>query len=344
MDKQDLRDLSYEELESFVMNELEEKRFRARQIFDWIYIKNAVSFEEMSNLSRELREKLDEHATIAPIRLTDLRRSQDGTEKLQFTLDDGSLIESVVIPSEDRLTLCMSSQVGCAMGCAFCYTASLKLKRNLRTAEIVDQYRQALRHIGGDKERITNIVLMGMGEPLHNLEAVAKACNLLMDERGFNLSSRKVTVSTCGLVPEIARLADLTNVSLAVSLNATVDDVRSRIMPINRRYGLQELMDALDRFPKPRRKRIVLEYVLLRGVNDTPDDARRLARMARRIGCKVNLIPFNPHDASEFEAPEMDRVLSFQAILFEGDVSAFIRDSRGLDIHGACGMLGKRRP
>ncbi|RJO65197.1 MAG: 23S rRNA (adenine(2503)-C(2))-methyltransferase RlmN [Myxococcales bacterium] len=346
MDKLDLRDLSFEELERFVGDELGEKPYRARQLFRWLYRRNARAFAEMTDLKEELRERLEARCTIEPLPIAAVHRSADGTEKLQLALKDGGAVEAVLIPGDDRLTLCVSSQVGCAMGCAFCYTGSLKLSRNLTCAEIVDQYRQALHHLGGKAERISNVVLMGMGEPLANFDAVAKAVNLLMDDRGYDLSGRRVTVSTCGIAPRLKDLAEQTDASLAVSLNATTDTTRSLLMPINRKHPLAELMRALEAFPLARRKRILFEYVLLAGVNDTDEDARRLVKLARRISCKVNLIPYNPHGASDFARPSDERILAFQKILLDAGVTAFIRQSRGQDIYGACGMLGRgaRRP
>ena len=343
MEKTNLLNFTFDRLSEYVREELGEKPFRARQLFEWLYRNGAENFEDMTNLSREFRKRLSECCTIEPIALTDAVHSKDGATKLQFTLEDGAAVESVLIPGDDRLTLCMSSQVGCAMGCAFCFTGSLKLQRNLSSAEIVDQYRQALKYTGGGGDRISNIVMMGMGEPLHNLENVIDAVNILMDERSYNLSSRRVTVSTCGLAPEIRTLAERTNACIALSLNATTDEVRSGIMPVNRRYPIAELLGALESYPKPRRKRIVLEYVMLKGVNDSPYDAKRLTRIARRLGCKINLIPYNPHEAGRFERPSDETVLAFQKILIGGGVNTFIRRSRGLDIFGACGMLGKRK-
>lgn len=337
-----LLDFSYDELERFCLETLGEKRYRARQIFDWLYRRNVAGIDEMTNLSADLRSRLTQAATLTPLRLTEAIRDEDGTTKLQFTLDDGAAVESVIIPSDDHLTLCVSTQVGCAMNCAFCYTASLGFSRNLACREIVDQYRQAVRHLGPDGGSfIRNVVLMGMGEPLLNCDNVVKAVNLLMDERGFNLSSRRVTVSTSGVVPKIAELLERSGVSLAVSLNATSDEVRSRLMPVNRRWPLPELLAALERVDKPRRKRIVLEYVLLAGINDTPADAKRLVKITRRVGGKVNLIPHNPHPKSAFLPPSDAEVLAFQKILLDAGVAALIRQPKGRRIAGACGMLGR---
>lgn len=322
------------------MDTLGEKKYRARQIYDWLYKKNADSIDEMTNLAKPLRERLKELATIDPLEIGLIKESEDGTKKIQFVLKDGYTIESVLIPNDERQSLCVSSQVGCAMGCKFCYTGSLKLTRNLDSAEIIDQYRQALKLLPEGKT-ITNVVVMGMGEPLMNLENVAIAMNNIMDERAYNLSGRKVTVSTSGVVDRLPKLIEKTNVSVAVSLNATEDETRSKIMPINKKYPLEMLLSTLERFPKQKRARIVLEYVLLKGVNDTIKDAQRLSKIAKRLTCKVNLIRFNPHDAALFDAPTIEEVLAFQQELLANDVGVFIRQSRGQDVYGACGMLGK---
>jgi len=339
MTKTDLRNFTYTELSDYIVETFGEKPFRAKQIFEWLYTHNVNSFDDMTSLSKPFRDKLEETCTIEPLKLSQVLKSKDGSEKLQFTLKDGYAVEAVLMPADGRVTLCISSQVGCAMGCQFCFTGSLKLTRNLEAAEIVDQYRQSQIYVGED--RISNIVMMGMGEPLTNFDNVVKACNLLSEDRGYNISGRKITVSTCGIVPKIAKLAEETNVNLAVSLNATTDEARSAIMPINKRYPLEDLIEALRSFPKQRKKRIVLEYVLLGGVNDTMDDARRLARIANRISCKINLIPFNVHTASNFDAPTNDHVLEFQRVLVNAKIDTRIRQSRGQDIYGACGMLGK---
>ncbi len=339
--KIDLRDLTFDELKEFVREHLEEKSYRAKQIYEWLYRHGANSFEEMTSLKKELRLHLQAVASVDPLEITEILKSEDGTEKLQFRLQDGAAVEAVLIPNEGRMTLCLSTQVGCAMGCAFCFTGTLKLSRNLTQAEIVDQYRQALRHVGGDRAWISNVVLMGMGEPLQNLDNVVRACDILMDDNAYGLSARRVTVSTSGLIPQIRELQERSPISLAVSLNATTDEVRSRIMPVNKRYPMEELIRALEAFPNPRRARILIEYVLLAGVNDGLDDARRLAAIAGRIRCKVNLIPFNPHERSDFRPPEPEHVLAFQNILLNAGINTFCRQSRGQDIHGACGMLGK---
>lgn len=342
MDAQiDLRNFTYDELVSFVRERLGEKPYRARQIYDWLYQHNVADFSDMSNLSRPLREKLTELCDIRPIRLAQVSESRDGSKKLQFELSDGGAIEAVLMPAEGRMSLCVSTQVGCAMACAFCFTGSLRLARNLTCAEIVDQLRQAQVYLGPEGPRISNVVMMGMGEPLANYEAVVRACTILTDERAYNLAARKIIVSTSGIIPKIHDFARDTTVSLAVSLNATTEETRSRLMPVNRRYPLADLVACLKSFPSNRRKRILLEYVLLHGENDDIEDARRLSRLAREIGCKVNLIPFNAHPGAGFEPPPMAHVLAFQKVIMDAGVETFIRQSRGQDIAGACGMLGR---
>jgi 23S rRNA (adenine2503-C2)-methyltransferase len=277
-------------------------------------------------------------------------------------------VESVLIPDEGRNTLCISSQVGCAMACEFCLTGTFKLTRNLTTAEIVNQILAVKRDLrqnpvqqaqaagespyddDGDEEgvpgtpdTIRNIVMMGMGEPLHNLDNVIPAVRIMIDGNGLQLSNRRVTVSTCGLVPEMRRLGEeVPNVNLAVSLNATTDELRDRIMPVNRRYPIAELLKACKEFPKPGRRKITFEYVMLGGVNDTPDDAKRLLKLISDIPNKVNLIPFNEHEGSDFKAPTQSAVDAFHKYLIDRNVTVITRDSRGGDISAACGQLKGR--
>lgn len=258
-------------------------------------------------------------------------------------------------PPRMRNTLCISSQVGCAMGCTFCFTATMGLIRHLEPWEIVAQLDQVNAHLAAERPpgtapdpettpRVTNIVFMGMGEPLHNFDGMATAARIMCDDAGFGLSARRVTVSTSGLVPKIPRLAAELPVSLAVSLNATTDEVREAIMPVNKAHPIAELVEALKAFPQPRRRRVLIEYVLLRDVNDTDDDAKRLAAIALDVGCKVNLIPFNPHPGSPFVTPPAERVLAFQRGLLNRGVQAFLRIPRGRDVYAACGMLADKRP
>ncbi len=334
----DLKDFSVDELAAR-LSELGEPGYRARQVLRWVYQKGAESFAEMSDLSRALRSALGESFRIGRPRLLRLARSADGTRKFLFELEDGGRIESVLIPAEgsDRLTLCISSQVGCGMGCTFCATATLGLRRGLRAPEIVDQVLEARRELGATA--ITNIVFMGMGEPLHNYEEVVKAIGVLTAEWGVGFSPRRITVSTVGLVPAMKRLLEDTRVNLAVSLSGTTDAVRSRLMPVNRKYPVATLLAACRALPLPRRKRITFEYVMLRGENDSLADARRLGRLLRGIPSKINLIPFNPFPGSSFSSTPRPAIEAFRGELLRQGVHATVRESRGRDIQAACGQL-----
>ncbi|MEW6738335.1 MAG: 23S rRNA (adenine(2503)-C(2))-methyltransferase RlmN [Nitrospirota bacterium] len=338
MKKINLKSLSKQELESFIKKS-GLPAFRAKQILHWIYGKYAGSIHEITELSKDLREKLSENAYISNLELLGRQVSEDGTEKFLFGLEDAETIESVLIPDEDRLTLCISSQVGCAMDCRFCLTGKLGLKRNLKSHEIVDQIISVSRTI--KPRQITNIVLMGMGEPLANFDNVVDA--LWRITEFMKISPRRITLSTSGIVPKILELPKKAPaVNLAISLNATTDNVRDYIMPINKTYPLKELLTACRKFPLPPRRRITFEYVMLKNINDTPEDARRLINLLKGIPSKVNLIPFNPYEGSEFERPEDARVLNFQKILLKGHITALIRKSKGQDILAACGQLKAR--
>jgi 23S rRNA (adenine2503-C2)-methyltransferase len=336
--KPNIKDLSREELESWLA-ERGEPRYRADQIRRWLFQKGAVSFAEMSNLSAKLRGELDAAFAISRLRVARSDRSADGTVKFLFALEDGYEIESVLIPETKRMTLCISTQAGCGLGCAFCATALLGLKRNLAASEIVDQVLEASRALPPD-ERITHLVLMGMGEPLANYAQTLRAIGVMTDsDSGLGFSSRRVTLSTVGLVPQIKKLIDETQVNLAISLHATTDEVRSRLMPINRKYPLAELIACCRALPIPKRKRITFEYVLLRGVNHSAEDAKRLARLLTGIRAKINLIPFNPHPGSEFTRPTQIEIETFQNQLAAYGLQVNVRRPRGDDIHAACGQL-----
>lgn len=317
-----------------------ESPFRAAQVMQWVYKKGVLDLAAMTDLSRGLRHTLAERAALDLPEVVATRVSADGTRKLLLRLEDGEQVETVLIPDEGRLTQCVSSQAGCAMGCAFCRTGTLGLTRNLTAAEIVGQVVLG-QTLAGD--RVSNVVFMGMGEPLHNLEAVVRAVRVLSSDHGLNITRRRLTVSTCGLVDALARVpADLLP-SLAISLNATTDEVRDRIMPVNRRYPIARLLAALKDLPLPPRARYTVEYVLLGGVNDSPADARRLVRLLSEIRCKVNLIAYNPHPDSPFRAPEPEAVAAFQGHLLEKNFTAVLRKSRGQDIEAACGQLRAER-
>jgi 23S rRNA (adenine2503-C2)-methyltransferase len=286
----DLKNLTLPALEQFLQGQGKE-RYRATQIFKWLYQHDASSFDEMTNVSKALRTELAQTAYISRLEPETIEVGSDGTRKYLFMLEDGNAVESVIIPDEDRNTLCISSQAGCAMQCAFCLTGTFNLTRNLTTAEIVNQILAVRRDVD-----VRNIVMMGMGEPLHNLDNVISALQIMAEDNGLQLSSRRVTVSTCGLVPELERLGREVTVNLAVSLNATTDELRDRIMPVNKAYPIATLLAALKNYPLPGRRKITIEYVLLGGLNDTPEDAKRLVRLLSDIPCKINLIPFNPHE------------------------------------------------
>jgi 23S rRNA (adenine2503-C2)-methyltransferase len=323
---------------------LGEKPYRARQIYRWLHQKGAGTLEEMTDLPAALRRRLAAEASLEPLARAGERRSTDGTIKWTWRTTDGKLVESVYMPEEGRKTLCVSTQAGCAVGCTFCMTGTMGLLRNLSSGEIVDQVARAnrrLRELGqGSGERpLTNLVFMGMGEPLHNYENVKAALDVLLSEDGPNFSNRHVTVSTSGVVPQMRRLGEETDVKLAVSLNATTDEVRTGIMPLNRRWPLAELLAACRDFPMKKGRRITFEYVLLGGVNDGDDDARRLARLVKGIPAKVNLIPYNENPGLHFHAPAPERVKAFQDLLVAANVTAVVRRNRGRDIAAACGQL-----
>ena len=335
----DLKDLTQEQLVRFVES-LGQPAFRGRQILAWIYRPKISEFAQMTDLAKEFRAILAQHARMSRFDEYMVERSQDGSVKFAFRLEDGQIIESVLIPEEDRNTLCVSSQVGCAMGCTFCLTGAMGFCRNLSTAEIVNQV-CAIRDwaLAENKGPLTNLVFMGMGEPLANMEHLLDAISILTEQRGLDFSNRRITVSTCGLVPQMQRLGDETDVNLAVSLHAVDDDTRSRLMPINRKYPIAELIEACRTYRQKRRKRIMFEYTLLAGVNDSDADARTLAALLREVPCKINLLSVNPAADGTVRSPAADRVLRFQEILREQGYTIFIRQSRGSDISAACGQL-----
>ena len=330
----DLKNLTKEELTTFLAG-LGKERFRAGQLMRWIYRQGVTSFAAMTDISRELREDLAARTTISDWSPEAVEESRDGTRKYLFRLVDGQSVETVRIPMEaGRATLCISTQVGCAMGCSFCLTGCFGLTRNLTAGEIVNQVCAAMKD-----GAVNNIVMMGMGEPLHNLDNVVRALQIFYAPEGFDFSPRKVTLSTSGLVPEMEELGRRIRVNLAVSLNATTDAVRNELMPVNRRYPLAVLLAACRRFPLPPRQRITFEYILIRGVNDSPEDARRLVKLLHGIKAKVNLIPFNEHPESTFRAPTAETLDTFQKYLLDRDIVAIRRASKGQDISAACGQL-----
>ncbi len=345
--KVDVASLSLEGLTRFVTEQLGERAFRAPQMYRWLHQRGVTSFDEMTDLSKAFRQKLHERATIIPLVKDMEQRSVDGTIKYRWKTHDGRYIESVYMPSEDRKTLCVSTQVGCAMACTFCMTGTLGLKRNLTAGEIVAQVHAVNREVRANEKLetlrpLTNLVFMGMGEPLHNFENLKTALSILQSEDGPNFSHRHITVSTVGLVPMIERFGQETDVKLAISLNASTDEQRSKSMPVNRKWNIEALLDACRKFPLRQGRRITFEYVLLQGFNDSDEDAHRLIKLLKGIPAKVNLIPYNENPGLGFKSPAEQRAEEFRAILADGHVAAYIRQNRGRDIAGACGQLANR--
>jgi 23S rRNA (adenine2503-C2)-methyltransferase len=320
--------------------ELGASAFRGRQLATWLFRKGVGDLSAMTDLPKELRERLAERVTLALPEIERVTASQDGSEKLVLRLADGARIQSVLMPEDDRYTLCLSTQVGCGFGCAFCLTGTMGVERNLSADEIVGQLVRANAWLGPAR-RVTHIVFMGMGEPLANYAATVKAIRIITDARyGLGYSSRRVTLSTVGLGTGIDKLArEGLNVNLAVSLHATTDAVRGRLMPVNRAFGVEALLAAVRRFPVSARRRVFFEYVLLDRVNDSVEDARRLVRLLPGIPAKVNLIPFNEWPGSEFRRPPLPVILAFQRTLLAAGVTTTVRWSKGEDIGAACGQL-----
>jgi 23S rRNA (adenine2503-C2)-methyltransferase len=334
------------ELEAFVAERLGAKPFRARQLMKWIYRHGAADFATMSDLAKEFRAALESVARIAVPEIVTEQLSGDGTRKWMLRMDQTQGIETVYIPEPDRGTLCISSQVGCAMDCSFCSTAQQGFNRNLSVAEIVGQVWLAQRELGdprGEGRKITNIVLMGMGEPLANYRNVVPAMRIFMDDLGYDLSRRRVTLSTSGLVPQIYKLAEECNVALAVSLHAPNDELRNELVPINRKHPIDELLTACWHYlDKQNGRSVTFEYVMLDGINDRPEHARQLARLLRGRPAKLNLIPFNVFPGTRYRRSPAAAIVRFRDILNESGVIATIRRTRGDDIDAACGQLAGR--
>lgn len=336
-----LKEATLWDLEALV-GSLGEPPYRAKQIAQWVYLKGASSTEEMTNLSKAFRTRLGELTVIPALEVLHKSESSDGTVKYLFGLPDGEAIEAVVIPEEKRLTLCLSSQVGCRFACTFCRTGEMGLKRQLEAWEIVDQLLACRYRLG---HPVTNLVFMGMGEPLDNYGPLTAALRIMVDEHLMQVSPRRITVSTVGLVPAIEALMDEgLGVNLAVSLAATTEEARASLTPIGKRYGLESLFSALRGLDIPKRRRITLEYVLLGGLNDTPGDARRLAKLLHGLKCKVNVIPFNPYPSSPYGRPTEARVHEFVETLAAKGYTTTVRASRGTDILAACGHLAVEGP
>jgi 23S rRNA (adenine2503-C2)-methyltransferase len=336
--RHDLAEMELNELEH-ALESMGHPRFHARQLFQWLHKRGVTDFAGMTDLGRELRSALAAGFRIVTPELVRKETSADGTTKFLLRLEDGLLIESVYIPDTPANTFCLSTQVGCAMKCGFCLTGKMGIIRNLTAGEIAGQVRVLVRELHMLQARF-NIVLMGMGEPLHNYDAVMKALRILADEHGLAVNPRRVTLSTVGVLPALERLAtEPLMPNLAISLHATTEEQRDLLVPINRKYGLKELLEACRRFPVKRRERITFEYVMLKGVNDTDEDARRLVRLLSGIKAKVNLLPLNEAAGIPYERPSDARVNRFAQIVAERGVTVSVRKSRGRDIRAACGQL-----
>ena len=338
-------------LERYFEEELGEKKFRAQQVMKWIHHRYVTDFGDMTDLGKALRAKLEEHAVVHAPQLIFDKESTDGTHKWLLGMDPKNAIETVYIPDKGRGTLCVSSQVGCALNCTFCSTATQGFNRNLSTAEIIGQVWIAARHLGNvphQQRRLTNVVMMGMGEPLANFDNVVRAMSIMRDDLGYGLANKRVTLSTAGMVPMIDKLGEVADVSLAVSLHAPDDELRSELVPLNRKYPIAELMDACVRYAlRKRGTSVTFEYTLMQGVNDQPEHARGLVKLMREFdrrvqmkdAAKVNLIPFNPFPGTRFARPADEAIRAFQKQLNNAGMIAPVRRTRGDDIDAACGQL-----
>ena len=342
-EKTNLLNLDQQAMKAF-FTEMGEKAFRASQVMKWIYHEGVDDFDDMTNLSKSLRLKLKD---IAEIRMPEMvldQPSEDGTHKWILSVDGGNQVETVYIPEKERGTLCVSSQVGCTLNCTFCSTARQGFNRNLSTAEIIGQVIFANRAVGLPENRgnrpVTNVVLMGMGEPLLNFENVVQAMSLMTDDFGFGISKRRVTLSTSGVVPALEKLREVSDVSLAVSLHAPNDELRNQLVPINKKYPIRMLLDACKRYVEGQpRRRVTFEYVMIDGVNDTPKHARELVKILEGVPSKVNLIPFNPFPDTEFQRSSDDAIEKFRDIVHSAGITTITRKTRGDDIDAACGQL-----
>ncbi|PBJ83017.1 23S rRNA (adenine(2503)-C(2))-methyltransferase RlmN [Lysobacteraceae bacterium NML93-0399] len=349
--KQNLLDLDREGLERFFADTLGEKRFRAHQVMKWIHHRYVTDFEEMTDLGKALRAKLQAHAEVRVPQIQFEKPSTDGTHKWLIAMDGKNAIETVYIPDKGRGTLCVSSQVGCALNCQFCSTATQGFNRNLSTAEIIGQVWVAARHLGNvphKQRRLTNVVMMGMGEPLMNFDNVVRAMSIMRDDLGYGLANKRVTLSTAGMVPMIDKLGEVSDVSLAVSLHAPNDALRDTLVPLNKKYPIATLMESCVRYAQRKRgESVTFEYTLMKDVNDQPQHARELIRLMREFdnrlqmkdAAKVNLIPFNPFPGTRFERPDDAAIRKFQKLLNESGRIAPVRRTRGDDIDAACGQL-----
>lgn len=341
--KEDIRKYSIDEL-LLVIQEMGEKPFRASQIQEWIWGKSAQSFDEMTSLSKELRERLKERFDILPIAISEFQKSGDGTFKLAFTTHDKKVVEGVLIPTAKRMTACISSQVGCSLSCAFCATGRLKRLRNLTAAEVYDQV-VAIRDLAEKEYQkpLTNIVIMGMGEPLLNYAEMMKGISFVTSEKGLGMSPKRITLSTAGISKMIKKLGDdQSRIKLAISLHAANDKKRSSIMPINDQNNLEVLAESLQYYYEKTKQPVTFEYIIFRDFNDTLEDARELLAFCKKVPSKVNIIEYNSIDDGEFQQADPDKVDAFAAFLEKNDVVAVVRRSRGKDIDAACGQLANK--
>lgn len=343
--KTDLKNFSQTQLIEYVES-LGQPPFRGRQIMGWLYRPGITEFSQMTDLAKVFREILTDKSYFSQFKDPLIERAKDGCVKFGFSLHDNHIVESVLIPETDRNTLCISSQVGCAMKCSFCLTGTMGFTRNLSPAEIINQIcgvRDYLLDLPEEERvgpsKITNVVFMGMGEPLNNLENVLTSLSIMIEPRGLNLAERRITVSTCGIASKLRQLGERSSANLAISLHAVDDESRRKLMPVNDIYPVDTLLEACRDFPMPKRKRIMFEYILLKDINDSDDQAHKLAKKLRGIPCKINLIPYNDSPELGFKGSSRSRLLAFQDILRRAHYSVFIRNSRGSDISAACGQL-----
>ena len=338
-DKIDLLSLSLAEIDRFLAD-LGLEGYRSSQIKRWIFKEGVTAFDQMSNLSKKTKSLLEENSFLSRLKIEKILLSSDGAKKYIFQVDQENTIESVLIPDKSRLTLCISTQAGCSRGCKFCLTGKKGLSRNLTSSEIINQVLEVKRDIGKEI-RISNLVIMGMGEPLDNFENVKKTVTIMLDREGFDFSSRRITLSTSGVIPGIKDLIESgLNINLAVSLNASSDKKRDVLMPVNRAFPLKELIVMIKNYPLKKRSRITFEYILLGGINDSLEDAENLVRLLKGIKAKINLLNFNPFPGSKFSLSSPGRVLEFQNFLMSKNLAVNLRKSRGIDILAACGQLG----
>lgn len=339
-EKKDIKSLNLEELTA-ELSQLGEKAFRAKQMYQWMHVKLATGFEEMTNISKDMRAKCEERYNYTTLQVVEVQESKiDGTKKFLFGLADGNVVESVWMQYKHGNSVCISSQVGCRMGCRFCASTLDGLERNLQPSEMLDQIYSIQRITG---ERVSNVVVMGTGEPMDNYDNLLKFLEILTDENGLNISQRNITVSTCGIVPKMRELAEKKlQITLALSLHATTDEKRRRLMPIANKYSIKELMEACEYYFDKTGRRITFEYSLVGGVNDTDEDAKELTELAKPLCCHINLIPVNPIKERDYVQPDLSRVQAFKNKLERNKINATVRREMGRDIDGACGQLRKK--